>query len=84
MYNNLGYELRKFSWLKMLIYLNILVAIVMPLNFQINSNYMYLAYAPGVDNPLIIGDWPYYILYWEIIVVIFTYTLYVIATRKKV
>ena len=35
MYNNLGYELRKFSWLKMLIYLNILVAIVMPLNFQI-------------------------------------------------
>ena len=84
MYNNLGYELRKFSWLKMLIYLNILVAIVMPLNFQINSNYMYLAYAPGVDNPLIIGDWPYYVLYWEIIVVIFTYTLYVIATRKKV
>ena len=84
MYNNLGHKLRKFSWLKMMIYLNLLVIIILPLNFQIDSNYMYLAYPPNVDNPLIIGEWPYYILYWEIIVLIFTYTLYVISTRKKV
>ncbi|PDH50355.1 MAG: TIGR02206 family membrane protein [Cryomorphaceae bacterium MED-G14] len=83
MINNLGYELRKFSWLKVLIYLNILLIFIMPLNFKINSNYMYLAYPPNVDNPLIIGEWPYYIMYWEIIIVIFTYTLYVISTRKK-
>lgn len=83
MFNNLGYELRKFSWLKVLIYLNILLIFIMPLNFKINSNYMYLAYPPNVDNPLIIGEWPYYIIYWEIIIVIFTYTLYVISTRKK-
>ncbi|MBL6591729.1 MAG: TIGR02206 family membrane protein [Flavobacteriaceae bacterium] len=83
MINNLGYELRKFSWLKVLIYLNILLIFIMPLNFKINSNYMYLAYPPSVDNPLIIGEWPYYIMYWEIIIVIFTYTLYVISTRKK-
>ena len=56
----------------------------MPLNFKINSNYMYLAYPPNVDNPLIIGEWPYYVMYWEIIIVIFTYTLYVISTRKKI
>ena len=83
MINNLGYKLRKFSWLKVLIYLNILLIFIMPLNFKINSNYMYLAYPPNVDNPLIIGEWPYYIMYWEIIIVIFTYTLYVISTRKK-
>ena len=83
MFNNLGYELRKFSWLKVLIYLNILLIFIMPLNFKINSNYMYLAYPPNVDNPLIIGEWPYYIIYWEIIIVIFTYTLYVISTRRK-
>lgn len=83
MFNNLGYKLRKFSWLKVLIYLNILLIFIMPLNFKINSNYMYLAYPPNVDNPLIIGEWPYYIMYWEIIIVIFTYTLYVISTRKK-
>lgn len=83
MFNNLGYKLRKFSWLKVLIYLNILLIFIMPLNFKINSNYMYLAYPPNVDNPLIIGEWPYYVMYWEIIIVIFTYTLYVISTRKK-
>ena len=83
MFNNLGYKLREFSWLKVLIYLNILLIFIMPLNFKINSNYMYLAYPPNVDNPLIIGEWPYYVMYWEIIIVIFTYTLYVISTRKK-
>jgi hypothetical integral membrane protein (TIGR02206 family) len=83
MFNNLGYKLRKFSWLKVLIYLNILLIFIMPLNFKINSNYMYLAYPPNVDNPLIIGEWPYYIMCWEIIIVIFSYTLYVISTRKK-
>ena len=84
MFNNLGYKLRKFSWLKVLIYLNILLVFIMPLNFKINSNYMYLAYPPNVDNPLIIGEWPYYVMYWEIIIVIFTYTLYVISTRKEI
>ena len=63
MFNNLGYKLRKFSWLKVLIYLNILLIFIMPLNFKLNSNYMYLAYPPNVDNPLIIGEWPYYVMY---------------------
>ena len=84
MFQHLNYKLRKYSWLKMLLYLNILVAIIMPLNFQIDSNYMYIAYPPEVNNPLIIGEWPYYILFWEVIVLMFTYSLYVISTRKKV
>ena len=79
----LNYELTKFSWLRVVLYLNIVLAFVMPLNFQIDSNYMYLAYPPNVNNPLILGEWPYYILYWEFIIVIFTYTTYVISTRKS-
>ena len=83
MYLYLNYELTKFSWLRVVLYLNIVLAFVMPLNFQIDSNYMYLAYPPNVNNPLILGEWPYYILYWEFIIVIFTYTTYVISTRKS-
>jgi len=45
---------------------------------------MYLAHKPNVNNPFVIGEWPYYILFWEIIVVVFTYLLYVISTGKKV
>jgi len=83
MYLHLNYEISKFSWLRVVLYLNIVLAFVMPLNFQIDSNYMYLAYPPNVNNPLILGEWPYYILYWEFIIVIFTYTTYVISTRKS-
>ena len=84
MYKFLNYKLDNYSWLRVVIYLNIVLMVVMPLNFQINSNYMYLAYPPNVNNPLIIGEWPYYVIYWEFIILIFTYTTYVISTRRKV
>ena len=79
---NLKYSITKLSWFRVWVYLNIIIAFIMPLNFQIDSNYMYLASPPNVDNPLLIGDWPYYIFFWEIIVILFTYTLYVISTKK--
>ena len=79
---NLNYSITKFSWFRVWIYLNIIIAFIIPLNFQIDSNYMYLASPPDVDNPLLIGEWPYYIFFWEIIVILFTYTLYVVSTKK--
>jgi|TARA_E500000075_G_scaffold135075_2_gene154228 hypothetical integral membrane protein (TIGR02206 family) len=82
MFKNLHYALTKFSWLKVVVYLNILLLIVMPLNYVLDSNYMYLASKPHVSNPLVIGEWPYYIIFWEIIVVAFTYILYIVSTRK--
>ena len=79
---NLNYSITKLSWFRVWVYLNIIIAFIIPLNFQIDSNYMYLASPPNVDNPLLIGDWPYYIFFWEIIVILFTYTLYVVSTKK--
>ena len=79
---NLKYSITKFSWFRVWVYLNIIIAFIIPFNFQIDSNYMYLASPPDVDNPLLIGEWPYYIFFWEIIVILFTYTLYVISTKK--
>ena len=81
---NLNHAITKFSWFRVWIYLNIIIAFIIPLNFQIDSNYMYLASPPNVDNPLLIGEWPYYIFFWEIIMILFTYTLYVISTKKFV
>ena len=82
MLKNLGFRLTKFSWLRVVVYLNILLIIVMPINYFIGSNYMYVNGKPEVNNPLIIGEWPIYIFFWEIIIIIFTYTLYVISTKK--
>lgn len=84
MFYHLGYNLSKFSWLRLLIILNICMAIIIPLNFIIGSNYMYLAEAPNIKNPLVFGDWPFYILNWEFIILILFYITYVLFTRQKI
>ncbi len=84
MYKNLGFKLEKYSWLRVVFYLNILLVIILPLNFLIDSNYMYLAYRPKVNNPLIIGEWPFYIMFWELFLVLLTYLLYVMSTGKRI
>ena len=82
MFLHLGMKLPKFSWFKIWIHLNILMIIIMPLNFLLGSNYMYVNAPPEVSNPLIIGDWPYYLLIWEPLVIIIAYLIYVISKRK--
>ena len=75
-------KLSRFSWFKIFLILNLLMAIIMPLNSMLGSNYMYLNVPPEVENPLIIGEWPYYLFYLEIFVVGIYYTIYVIASFK--
>ena len=86
MFYHLEMKLSKYSWLKTFLILNIVMIIVMPLNSLIGSgsNYMYLSESPKIDNPLVFGDWPFYIINWEIIVLILFYFTYLIFTRKKI
>jgi len=82
MFLHLDLKLPKFSWFKIWIHLNILMAIIMPINFILESNYMYVNDAPEVNNPLVIGEWPYYLFVWEPIVLIIAYLIYSISKRK--
>ena len=82
MFLHLDLKLPKFSWFKIWIHLNILMAIIMPINFILESNYMYVNNAPEVNNPLVIGEWPYYLFIWEPIVLIIAYLIYSISKRK--
>lgn len=84
MFYHLNYKLSKFSWLKLLLILNIFMAIIIPINFKIGSNYMYLAEAPNIKNPMVYGDWPFYIVNWEFIIIILFYLTYVIFSKQKV
>ena len=84
MFLHLDMRLPRLSWFKLWINLNILMAIIMPINFLLDSNYMYVNAPPEVDNPLVIGDWPYYILLWEIFILIIAYMVYSISRRKLV
>ena len=82
MFLHLDLKLPKFSWFKIWIHLNILMAIIMPINFLLESNYMYVNAAPEVNNPLVIGEWPYYLFIWEPLVMIIAYLIYAISRRK--
>ena len=68
MFRNLGIQPSKCSTLRSFLILNILMVIIMPLNFYLGSNYMYLAEPPQVNNPLVIGVWPYYLLWFELFI----------------
>mgnify|MGYP005730544611 FL=1 len=81
-------DLSKLSWLKSFIALNILLVFLMPLDFYIDANYMYLKEPPAVNHPLVSGKWPYYLINLEFVVVIllyFTYSLFKspLFTNKK-
>ena len=56
---------RKGSWWKIAIWSQIPVGIIAIINWLIDANYMYLREKPIVNNPFIIGEWPWYILILE-------------------
>ena len=79
MYYYMNMKLSKFSWLKSFVALNVILVFLMPLDFLIDANYMYLKEPPAVNHPLVSGDWPYYLVNLEFVVLIllyFTYSLF--------
>ena len=79
MYYYMDMKLSKFSWLKSFVALNVILVFLMPLDFLIDANYMYLKEPPAVNHPLVSGDWPYYLVNLEFVVLIllyFTYSLF--------
>ena len=79
LHQNYGMELTKKSIIRTFITLNILLAIIMPFNFYVGGNYMYLAEPPQVDNPLVIGQWPYYVLWIEVFMIVLLLLLFYLS-----
>lgn len=76
---NYGMELSRKSMFKTFVTLNILLAIIMPFNFYVGGNYMYLAEPPQVENPLVIGQWPCYVLWFEVFMIILLIVLFYLS-----
>ena len=79
----LGMRPRKMSWVKACLYLQVFVITVSLINYLLGSNYMYLAIKPNVENPFLIGDWPYYIIGLELAVVLHAILVYLPFYFKK-
>lgn len=55
-------KLEKSAWWRSFFIGIIVLGIVGVINKLINGNYIYLCHKPAADNPLLIGEWPYYLL----------------------
>tara|TARA_B100001093_G_C26845873_1_gene1022750 strand:+ start:1251 stop:1946 length:696 start_codon:yes stop_codon:yes gene_type:complete len=63
---SLGMRPRKNAWYRTFLYLQIPILFVALIDVFSGGNYMYLAVKPIVDNPFLVGDWPYYIIGLEL------------------
>ncbi len=84
LYYHLDFTLSKSSWLRSFLILNVLLVIIMPLNSLLGSNYMYLNEPPVVDNPFVMGAWPYYLLVLELVAAGLFFITYKAFTMKWV
>ena len=56
-----GHRIRKKSWWSSFLIGLVVLGIVGIINLFVDGNYIYLCTKPEVDNPLLIGPWPYYL-----------------------
>ena len=59
------------------LFINCSIIFVGIINYFLNSNYMFLCTPPNVNNPFLMGEWPYYLLALEFIFFIYGYVLLV-------
>ena len=66
------------------VFTNILIIVVGFINYILDSNYMFLCFPPAVDNPLLVGEWPYYLIVLELVFFIYGYVLYLPFKLQKI
>jgi hypothetical integral membrane protein (TIGR02206 family) len=77
----MNYKLRILSWWKTFLRAQIVVVIVFSLNLILGTNYIFLLSKPSVNNPLIVGDWPFYILFVQLIGLLHIVVIYKLSPK---
>jgi len=80
---HLNFRPRPKSWIWMFGYTQIVAIGVGIVNYVVGANYMYLSEKPIVENPFLIGDWPYYILVLEGVAVLHFWVFYLPFAKKN-
>jgi hypothetical integral membrane protein (TIGR02206 family) len=70
------------SWVKAFLFTNLCLPLIGTINWVLGSNYMYLTEKPIADNPFLIGNWPWYILVLDIVMLAHFYLVFIICTKK--
>jgi hypothetical integral membrane protein (TIGR02206 family) len=62
-----GMRPRDLSWWRVFLWTQLTLPVIGVINYVLNANYMYIAQRPEANNPVIIGDWPWYIIGLEFV-----------------
>ena len=79
----MGMRPRAYSWLKIFLYTQLVLITVFIIDKLIGANYMYLVAKPAVENPFVMGDWPWYILGFEFAAILHFFIVYMIFQKNK-
>lgn len=60
----------KYDWIRAFGLSQLLMILVGSINYLIGANYMYLLQPPIVNNPFIMGPWPFYLIGFELAAVV--------------
>lgn len=59
-------KLNNWSWLRVFVFGHLLLTAVGIINYFIDGNYIYLCERPIANNPLVVGQWPYYLISFQV------------------
>lgn len=65
-----GHRISRWSWVRALWWNNLVLIPIGLVNVLVGANYMYLSNKPLANNPFVVGDWPWYILGFELAAVL--------------
>ncbi|WP_242095141.1 TIGR02206 family membrane protein [Aestuariivivens sediminicola] len=72
----LGMRPRRNSWLIVFIITQIFIILIFIFNCLIKANYWFLNEKPYADNPLVVGEWPWYILGMDLAALVHFFLIY--------
>ncbi len=81
-----GMRCRRWSWLKVFLITNLMMIPIAIINLILNANYFFVCWKPGGESPFLIGEWPWYILVFEVLGLSFFVLLYLpmwLANRAR-
>lgn len=59
------------------IFINLAIIPIGIINYLLSANYMFVCFPPNVNNPLLVGQWPIYLIVLEFIYFIYILILYI-------
>lgn len=77
-----GMRCRQGSWWRAFLITNLALIPIAVINLAIGANYFFICRKPGGSSPFLVGEWPWYILGFELLAVLFFWLLSLPMSRR--